>query len=319
MGKKWKALVFASGSVLLGMHLYNRFVAKAATQKNKLPDSQGQYFDWKYGQIYYTKKGSGSPILLVHDIDPMASSMEWCKISHRLAKDHTVYTLDLLGCGRSDKPGLDYNNYLYVQMISSFIKDVIKEKTDVVASNLSTSFIFAANNLDKNLFDHIICINPTPIKELDLMPTSISKIKKFFFNTPIIGTFMYNVLSNPLHVDRIFKDFYFSKSQLASMDLKETYYEAAHLKESRGKHLLASIYGNYLHVNLGHCLKNIDKPVCIIGSREIENNRMSLEKYEKANKKFDVTMLSGAKNYPQLEIPEKTLRVIENFLKEEMY
>ena len=63
------------------------------------------------------KKGTGSPILLIHDALPGASGYEWSKIEDELAVDHTVYTVDLLGCGRSDKPSITYTNFVYVQMI----------------------------------------------------------------------------------------------------------------------------------------------------------------------------------------------------------
>ena len=55
-------------------------------------------------------------------------------------KDHTVYTIDLLGFGRSEKPNLTYTNYLYVQLVTDFIQNIIGEKTDIIASNESISF-----------------------------------------------------------------------------------------------------------------------------------------------------------------------------------
>ena len=58
--------------------------------------------------ILYTKKGSGSPVLLIHDIVPGACGYEWNRIEEELAMEHTVYTIDLLGCGRSEKPGVTY-------------------------------------------------------------------------------------------------------------------------------------------------------------------------------------------------------------------
>ena len=66
----------------------------------------------------------------------------------KLEKTNTVYTIDLLGCGRSDKPNITYTNYLYVQLIDNFIKDVIKEKTDVVATGSSVSFTVMACNME---------------------------------------------------------------------------------------------------------------------------------------------------------------------------
>ena len=83
----------------------------------------------------------------------------------KLEKKHTVYTIDLLGCGRSDKPNLTYTNYLYVQLITNFIKDVIGEKTDVIATGTSSSFTVMACNMEKNLFKKLILINPEDLKD----------------------------------------------------------------------------------------------------------------------------------------------------------
>lgn len=74
------------------------------------------------------KKGSGSPVLLIHDMLPGACGYEWNRIEEELAMEHTVYTIDLLGCGRSEKPGMTYTNFVYVQVICDFIRNVIGEK-----------------------------------------------------------------------------------------------------------------------------------------------------------------------------------------------
>ena len=75
------------------------------------------YYHWRFGDIYYTKKGKGSPILLIHDMLPGGSGYEWGKIEDDLALEHTVYNLDLPGCGRSEKSGITYTNFVYVQAI----------------------------------------------------------------------------------------------------------------------------------------------------------------------------------------------------------
>ena len=95
---------------------------------------QGSYYEWKFGKIYYTKKGDGKPLLLIHDLTTSSSAYEWNKVIDKFSKTNTVYCLDLLGCGRSDKPNLTYTNYLYVQLLTDFIKHVIGDKTDIIAT-----------------------------------------------------------------------------------------------------------------------------------------------------------------------------------------
>lgn len=96
------------------------------------------------------QKGTGSPILLIHDTLPGASGYEWSKIEDELAIDHTVYTVDLLGCGRSDKSSITYTNFVYVQMISDFIKKIIGQKTDVIASGFQALLLLWPVTMRKN-------------------------------------------------------------------------------------------------------------------------------------------------------------------------
>ena len=74
------------------------------------------------GTFIIPKRELGHRFFLIHDTLPGASGYEWSKIEDELAIDHTVYTVDLLGCGRSDKSSITYTNFVYVQMISDFIK-----------------------------------------------------------------------------------------------------------------------------------------------------------------------------------------------------
>lgn len=314
MKKSTKQFLFFSSATLAGMYAYNRFVAATSAKKNMLPTKNGSYYSWKQGNIFYTKLGTGSPILLVHDTNSASSSIEWSKISKRLQKKHTVYTIDLLGCGLSDKPGLSYTNYMYVQMITSFIKDVIGSKTDIVASNMSVPFVIMANHMDDSIINRMILINPITLKTLNNIPDKQSKMKQITINLPLIGTFIYNLLTNPNRIDRQFNSIYYAKSQLISSNMKDAYYESAHMDNSNGKYLYSSLLGNYMNADIRHAIKKIDKPVYIIGSREIKNNVKSIEEYRKYNSNMEITYLSNCKLYPQLENPDKVYQIIESIL-----
>ena len=120
MKKSTKNLLFLTSAVIAGMHIYNRVVDSNAERKNALKVDNGHYYKWKEGNIFYTKTGTGEPILLIHDTDSGASGEEWAKVAKKLAKNNTVYTIDLLGCGLSEKPNLTYTNYLYVQLLTDY-------------------------------------------------------------------------------------------------------------------------------------------------------------------------------------------------------
>lgn len=314
MKKSTKRFLFVTTATLAGMYAYNRFVANVSTKKNMLPTKNGSYYSWKQGNVFYTKLGSGKPVLLVHDINSASSSVEWSKITKRLQKNHTVYTIDLLGCGLSDKPAINYTTYMYVQLITAFIRDVIGEKTDVIATNLSAPAVIMSNQMDRTIIDKMILINPIPLKVLNTVPDNQSKLKHAIINTPIVGTFIYNVLMNPARLARIFRTLFYSRPQLISTKIEDAYYEAAHMDNSSGKYLYSSILGNYLSGDIRHAIKKIDKPIYIISSRSVNNSMKSIEEYRKLNSRFEVTSLSNCKLFPQLENPEKVSQIVESIL-----
>ena len=119
------------------MHCVNKLVESGLTAEMNAKTG-GSYYHWKHGNIYYKKIGKGSPLLLIHDLNASSSVFEWSEVVRQLSVNRTVYTPDLIGCGKSDKPPIVYTNYFYVQMIQDFVKDIIGEKTDVMATGLSS-------------------------------------------------------------------------------------------------------------------------------------------------------------------------------------
>ena len=58
-------------------------------------------------RVYYTRRGRGEPVVLLHGI--AHSSQAWDSVLPALAERYEVVAIDLPGCGRSDKPDTDYS------------------------------------------------------------------------------------------------------------------------------------------------------------------------------------------------------------------
>lgn len=303
-------------TTLTGISIYgiNKTISISSTMKNLLKTDKGKFFNWRYGNIFYYKQGKGSPILLIHDLNPSSSAFEWNRIAKHLAKHHTVYTLDLLGCGRSDKPNLTYSNFLYVQLINDFIKNIIGNKADVIATGDSSSFTLMACNMDSEYFKNIVIINPSDLSDLCKTPNKRKNALKFFIDLPIIGTLVYNLVYLEQNIRKSFyKDYYF-KEYMVPTKVLDHYYEAAHLERSHGKYLLSSIKANYTNINIVHALKKINNSIYLIGSKEKEGNKEIIDQYISINPSIEASFLSGSKYLPQLEIPNNLLEVLNLYL-----
>lgn len=312
MAKKYyilKAMGLTAGT----MFAANTFIDYRAKQKRMCNSDCGNFYSWKYGEIYYTKHGKGSPILLIHNLDAASSSYEWLRIVKRLCKNHTVYTIDLLGCGQSDKPALTYTNFLYVQLITDFIRDIIGKKTSVITSGDSNTFVIMANHIQDNLFDKIIMINPADMSKTKMKTTKYHLLKKRILFTPLIGTALFNFYFKEEHIENNFKKEYIYNPAKDCTKYIDIYYQSAHSKHSYGRFLFASKLCGYTNANLSTGLKD-KKNLYIIESTSRKNAVVNADSYVRLNRDIEINYISNAKLLPQLEVPEQLLKVINNHI-----
>lgn len=291
----------------------NKFIDTTSGIKKLLAENTGHFFEWRYGNIFYTKHGSGAPLLLIHELHPASSSIEWSRLIKKLEKNHTVYAIDLLGCGRSDKPNLTYTNYMFVQLITDFIKKIIKQKTDVIATGSSCSFTMMAANMDDEIMDKLFFISPPSLDSLQLNPNNQNNLIKKILEIPILGTFFYNLQMTEDKITDLFEKEYYRRKVFISAKMKDFYYESAHEKHSGGKFLFGSIIGNYTNINIIPALKRIENPIYIIGSRDTEESIRIIDSYVKYDETIETAYISNCNKLPHLEEPEKLYEIIHMF------
>lgn len=314
MNQKGKTLLVLAGLATATIHIINRIEYSKAISKNILADTANRYYEWRFGKIRYTKKGSGSPLLMIHDLTVGSSSYEYSKIADKLAKNHEVYSIDLLGYGLSDKPDMTYTNYLYVQLVTDFIKNVIGKKADIVACGDSAPIAVMACHNDHDIIRSLVLINPQSLFQLNHIPSKQTRILKFLMDTPIIGTFMYNLHTNKAAITELFEEkLFYNKYHIDEKDIL-SYVEAAHSWNHHSKHTYASYVGKYTNTNIVHALKEINNSIYIIAGEEKEGNRTIVENYRYYNNAIEAVFIPATKQLPHLESPEEALEQINTFL-----
>lgn len=316
MKKGIKQFLFFGTLTTIGIYNINRMINIYSNAKNLLKTERGNFFDWKYGNIFYTKQGKGSPVLLIHNLHPASSSYEWEKISKYLSKSHTVYNIDLLGCGRSDKPNITYSNYLFVQLITDFTKKVIGTKTDLITAGESSSFTLMACNMEPEQFGKAIVVNPSNLVELCKIPNKLKNTLKFLIELPVFGTMIYNFTFTERKIKNIFCRDYFYENHMIPSRVIDTYHESAHKEESHGKYLFSSIKSNYTNINIVHALRNIKNSIYLIGSKENPHSEKIINSYISYNPSIKSSYISESKYLPQLEVPERLLTALNSCLED---
>ena len=94
----------------------------------------------------------------------------------------------------------------------------------------------------------------------------------------------------------------------------DTYYEAAHMENSRGKYLLSSIKANYTNINIVHALKKINNSIYLIGSKGNENMGRIIDSYISYNPSIESSFVGDSKYLAQLETPEKLIDILNLYL-----
>ncbi|MDO4788482.1 MAG: alpha/beta hydrolase [Johnsonella sp.] len=306
------ALSLLSASAI-GTGIVNKLIKFHAVSRKLLSSDSSWNYSWRLGKIKYMKKGSGTPLLLIHDLNSSASSYEWNKISKALSEKHNLFLPDLIGCGLSEKPDMTYTNFLFVQMISDFIRSKIGKRCNVITSGASSSIIIMAAKLSPELFDKIILISPESPENGMKVPGKRAKTYKFIFNLPIIGELLYNISLSKKNIGESFSKKNFYHPYRFSPMIKDIYYESAHLGESP-KSLHASLICNYTKVNIKPAVSDIDNSIFIIYGENDSEGKLSAKEFSALNYSIESTSIPNCKKYPQIEAPDQLLELLDIYL-----
>lgn len=312
--KTFALLTSLAGASSVAIHLINRTIYLSATADNILDKTEGNFYNWKFGDIFYTKEGEGSPLLLIHDLSSCGSGYEWHKVVKSLSKTHTVYTLDLLGCGRSDKPDITYTNFLYVQLLNDFITNVIKDKTSVITTGISGTFALGVCHNKSELIEKIIMINPPSINSISKSPNNSTKLLTKLIKCPLVGTLLYNMLNKEKDINTLFETTYYSDINKIDPKSKKIYYEAAHIGNSNSKYLFASLIGNFLTANISLYLNDLNTSIHIINGEDLLEQSDISAKYISILPSIENIIINKTKHLPQLENPEEVIKTLNIFL-----
>ncbi|GKX68700.1 alpha/beta hydrolase [Inconstantimicrobium mannanitabidum] len=194
--------------------------------------------------IAYIKKGSGSPLLLVHDLN--SSSADFNSVIGELSKRYTVIAIDLPGFGESTKPeNLDYsiNNLSYT--CNKFMNSLGYKQYSVIGhgfgANISLELATYDNVTSSLLLAPHQLTNTTtsiPSSIADIIKNnyfySLYKYKLNFFNSSNID---YNIFEENLKVNNTTSTVILNKLYLDN----KSYDPVKNVKKTKAKLLI--IYG----------------------------------------------------------------------------
>jgi len=304
----------AVGGAVGVLALYNKFTESQVSEPDTVLKGEERRYPWKYGDIFYQVKGSrdAKPLLLIHGLVPGASSFEWRKNVDALAERFRVYTLDLLGFGLSDRPGIDYTAETFADLISDFVKEAIGKPTVVVAHGLTSAYVIADAYRRPQLFERLVLVSPPPAILQESVPGPLNNALKFVLRTPVLGQFVYDVLTSRRAIRAYYDSQGYQNPGLITDELVEYAYSSAHQPNS--PYPAASFISNNLTMDAHEPLARLQMPIVAIwGREEVFTPIETSDAFKSVNAGIDVRILEKARQQLQDEQAGKFNALVSEF------
>jgi len=195
MNKTLKTLLWASAGAAAVAAANNAVFSQADALGNTL-GGDARFWPGPYGDLFYTKQGKGRPVVLLHGIYAGASGYEWRKNFDALSEHEMVYAPDWLGFGLSDKPRIKYTAAQYIEQLTQFLAEVVKEPCTLIASSLATAYAVQVAADRPELVEKLILVCPTGFRHLSKAPDAGTEASYQLTHLPLLGTSIYNSITS---------------------------------------------------------------------------------------------------------------------------
>lgn len=144
-----------------------------------------QYRDW-YFRGWRSRYGfcrshhsdhTKPPILLIHGFG--AAIDHWRDNIPALAKNHTVYAIDLLGFGNSEKPPTQYSIYLWVEQVFQFWQKFIQVPMVIIGNSIGSLVAAIAASHHPEIAAGVVTISLPDIEAFNaIVPKALQPIER---------------------------------------------------------------------------------------------------------------------------------------------
>jgi pimeloyl-ACP methyl ester carboxylesterase len=269
-------------------------------------------FEWRGHRVAYTVRGSGPPILLVHSIHAAGWSYEWKDNVGTLSQTHTVYAIDLLGFGRSDRPALRYTARLYLSLISDFAEEVIGGPCALVASSLTAAYALVLGARDPGRFPALVVVEPTGLVRLTNGSGTTGDVARFAVDTPVLGTaFFHSLVSRPslkAFLHQIYHD-----DALVTGEMIDAYYATSH--QPGAKHAPAAFIAQQLNLDVRHAIRRLTQPALLVWGEQAKMEPIDeIRPFLAVHPDFETAIFDPSGDLPHSERAPEFNEIVTQFL-----
>ncbi len=309
---RWRKALISGGAAIGLAATFNALVGKSVDPLENLIGGDEGWFQWRGHRIAWTKRGGGPPLLLVHGIHAAASSFEWRFNVDELARHHTVFTIDLLGFGRSDRPPIRYSARLYLALLTDFAAQVITQPAAIVASSLSAAYAIVLGARDPGRFPALVLVAPTGLVRLHTAPSAAGDVARYAVDSPVLGTAVFNAMVSRRSI-RDYLERHYVDGEIITDELVETLYSTAH--QPGAKYAPSAFLSGHLNLDVRRALRRLLQPALLVwGEQAIETPVEDVRGFRALGPEMDVAILDPAGSFPHDERPDEFNEIVSTFL-----
>jgi pimeloyl-ACP methyl ester carboxylesterase len=251
----------AAGAGLTGaIAALNRGLRNGPRPTNELGGKQLRW-TWRGHSIFATEAGSGPLVILVHGIYAGASSYEFRNLFPLLARDHRVVAFDLLGCGLSDCPNIDYSADLFTEQIVDALGEFGGAAT-LLGSSLGGAFAIRAAARANDRVERLIVVCPTGLAgTLDRPPNRLQRGIAALVRSPLVGEAFFNALASRPSIRFFLTSQTYAEKSSATPEVIDHYYAVTHQRGAR--FVPAHFVGGLLNCNVARDLPFVEAPILV--------------------------------------------------------
>jgi len=159
-----------------------------------------EYVPWRgVYYAYYSRPGTGTPLVFLHSINATASAHEMRPLVQRFARDtnRPIHALEWLGFGHSDRPDTSYTPDLLEDQLEHWLDRTLRarEGVDVVGLSLGATYAVGVARRRPDLVRSVVAIEPFGLGE---EPSEIGRIwATLLFSVPGVQRAFYDRLTTP--------------------------------------------------------------------------------------------------------------------------
>lgn len=297
-----------------GVGLFNRSVTLDRDDLGARLPVEPSMWEWRGHKIALYQAGSpeNPPMLLLHGHHAAASALEMGRPFSSFAEDYSVFAPDLLGYGLSDRPNIEYNSDLYVDLIKDLLRDVIGKPAVVIALSLSSAYAIEVAAANPELLDRLVLICPTGVGSLSKQSAG-GKVLQEILKMPLLGEALYNALASHVSIQYyLAQQSYYDKS-LVTPALVEEYYRTSHVPGAR--YAPAAFVGGALYDDVSEAWARVETPTLIVWGAEAKMTPVSdAAPFLATNPRAELEKIEASGLMPQDEQPEQFANVVGAWL-----